>query len=140
MTSPSFESLTEPQLCEQFYAADEFVNRQEIEAEAWQLIKQRDKLQHGKFKLQERQDNARTALMEALTASGHLSPVEIHGRLEEINAQVLKRLLNGWVESLPDHEKDRRFAELCNELIIQRVSPCNGGWHFAARHRNYRNF
>lgn len=101
--------------------ATEIVNRLEIEDLALKLIGDREKLPEIEVKRQERLDNARTALMEALTASGHLSRIEITGNLEEINEQVLTRLLNGWKKSLPEHEKARRFAELCNELTIQEI-------------------
>jgi hypothetical protein len=102
-------------------AATELFDRQAVETEAWRLIEERAQLSPIAVARQERQDNARTALMEALTASGHLSRVEISGTLQEINAQVLQRLLNGWDSSLPVHEQHRRFAEICNELVIQKT-------------------
>lgn len=105
----------------EFLDAKILVAREELESEAWALISDRSSQSHPEVRMLERQDNARTALMEALTASGHLSRVEITGELDEINAQVLSRLLNGWDESLPGHEKQRRFAEIVNELYIQRV-------------------
>lgn len=98
-----------------------FFDRQEIEAQAQELIETRDRQPNVVVLRQEYMDNARTALMEALTASGHLSRIEISGSLEEINRQVLNRLLNGWDEALPGHEKERRFHELCEELIIQKT-------------------
>jgi hypothetical protein len=101
--------------------ASDIIDRKEIESQAWALINQRDSLPVPKVFKHERRDNARTALMEALTASGHLSEVRISGSLEDINSQVLGRLLNGWNDNLPFHEKQRRFAELCNELVIQEV-------------------
>jgi len=100
--------------------ADPF-DRQAIEAEAWQLIRQREQRPTVEVYFPERRNNARTALMEAMTASGHLSRVEISGSLDGIKAQILSRLLNGWDEHIHPHEKDRRFTELCNELFIQRV-------------------
>lgn len=115
------EQLIQQPMHEGIHAVAEFIDRQQIEGKAQELIRQREQLPLVEVKRQEYQDNARTALMEAMTASGHLSRVEISGTLEEINAQVLSRLLNGWNEFLPSHEKDRRFAELCNELIIQKV-------------------
>ncbi|MBX4199797.1 hypothetical protein KW789_02805 [Candidatus Saccharibacteria bacterium] len=104
-----------------FYPDSYFIDRAKIEAEAWQLIENRDQMPVAGVNRQERRDNARTALMEALTVSGHLSRVEIEGTLAEINHQVLSRLLNGWDEKLPFHEKQRRYAELCNELFVQEV-------------------
>ena len=106
---------------EGIHAAAEFFDRELIEAEAQELIESRHRLPAPEVRHQERQDNARTALMEALTAAGHLSTVEIEGKPAEINAQVLSRLLNGWDENLPRHELRRRFAEICNELVIQKV-------------------
>ena len=102
-------------------SAAELYDRSDIEAEAWDMIKSRGYLPVVETSERERHDNARTALMEALTASGHLSRVEISGSVEEINAQVVGRLLNGWDEALPVHEKMRRFAELCEELTIHKV-------------------
>jgi len=94
----------------------------EIEREANWLIDQRNSRETPPVHHQERRDNARTALMEALTASGHCSIIEIHGNTaEEVNQQVMSRLLNGWDESLPQHEKQRRFYEICEEIIIQKV-------------------
>lgn len=101
--------------------ARQLIDRQQLEAEAWALLAGREVVPEVEVPHQEFQDNARTALMEALTASGHLSRVEISGSLEEINGQVLSRLVNGWDWSLPAHEKERRFAELCNELLIQAI-------------------
>ncbi|HUC95742.1 MAG TPA: hypothetical protein VMR76_02155 [Candidatus Saccharimonadia bacterium] len=66
--------------------------------------------------------NARTAMTEALTASGHLSRVEVTcDTLEEVNAYMRHLVLRGWKEDLPDHEKRRIFFELCEELIVERT-------------------
>ncbi|HSX46972.1 MAG TPA: hypothetical protein VLF87_03225 [Patescibacteria group bacterium] len=92
-----------------------------IEAEAWNLIQTREHFDGVEMEQQEYHDNARTALMEALTAAGHLSRIEITGTIEDINRQVLSRLLKGWDDSLPVHEKERRFLEICEELTIQRL-------------------
>lgn len=104
-----------------FFEAAALFNRDCIEAQAYELLANRYTIPEVYVDIQERRDNARTALMEALTASGHLSEVRLTGNVEQINRQVLSRLLNGWDESLPTHEKSRRFAELCNELFIQQV-------------------
>lgn len=101
--------------------ADSLFERAEVEAEAWQLIENRHEQPVVEVPRQERRDNARTAIMEAITESGHLSTVEITGSLEEINQQVLNRLLNGWSDTLPLAERNRRYAEICEELIIQRT-------------------
>ena len=113
----------EPLSHDGIYAVDELggITRETVEAEARELIRTRDQVPKVVVQEQEYQDNARTALMEALTASGHLSVVELSGEFEETNTQVLRRLLNGWDESLPQHEQARRFAEICNELFIQKT-------------------
>ncbi|HSX45336.1 MAG TPA: hypothetical protein VLF39_04515 [Candidatus Saccharimonadales bacterium] len=102
-------------------AAYEHFDQNSVEAEAWRLIQNRETLPIVEVQPAERHDNARTAIMEALTASGHLSRVEITGTLDEISNQVTNRLVNGWDDSLPWHEKQRRFAELSNELVIQKT-------------------
>lgn len=67
--------------------------------------------------------NARTALFEALTASGHLSRVELDGGydIDQLHTQIIERLLNGIQLHLPAHELARRRAELIEELAIQEV-------------------
>ncbi len=103
-------------------ASDEFLLDQAvIEVRAQALIDSRHEQPEVPVYMSEYRDNARTALMEAMTLSGHLSVVEISGTLEEINQQVLNRLLNGWNDNLPEHEKKRRFAEICEELVIQET-------------------
>jgi hypothetical protein len=106
-----------------------FFDRGQIEAQAQELINNRESISEPEVSSQEYKDNARTAIMEALTASGHLSTVILEGRIEEIEAQLLGRLLNGWDESLPNPEKDRRFAEICNVIIGQktRLAIIEGG-------------
>lgn len=96
-------------------------DREQIELEAQSLIESRAKIDQSEVFAQEYKNNSRTAIMEALTESGHLSRVVLSGSLEEIEAQMLSRLLNGWDDNLPKHEKDRRFAELCNVLYGQKV-------------------
>jgi len=102
-------------------SADKLISRDHIEANAVLLIQQKEHLPTIAVKSQEYSDNSRTAIMEALTASGHLSRIEITGTITEIHDQVLARLLNGWEGSLPKHEQNRRFAELCNELTLQQI-------------------
>jgi len=106
------------------FDVDHLIDPAEIEQTAKTLLDSRNVLATPEIKLQERQDNSRTALMEALTASGHLSRIEITGSLKEINAQVLARLISGYDESLPKHELKRRFAEICEELRIQKIHEC----------------
>ena len=101
--------------------ANEFIDYALIENQARQLIESFQPRPKSELK-QEYRDNARTAIFEALTASGHISEIEITGTLEEVNKQVLDRLLNGYYDpGLPEHEKKRRFREICEELIIQEV-------------------
>ncbi|HSW66926.1 MAG TPA: hypothetical protein VLI54_07360 [Bacillota bacterium] len=102
-----------------FQVAYEQFDRETIEREAHALVDGHSEFMSKSAEMYH--DNARTSIWEGLTASGHLSRIEIRGSLEEINAQVLKRLLNGLRDDLPAHEYQRRFAELCNELIIQRL-------------------
>jgi hypothetical protein len=122
------EQIDEPALYEAaprhegIHAASEFVDRACIEAEAWRLIAERTHMPDVPVGKAERRDNARTALFEALTASGHLSPVEIDGPdVDTINHQVLNRLLNGWSDKLPAHIKLLRFYEICEELTTGRI-------------------
>lgn len=119
-TALSPEITVEPDV-RTILAGKELYSAQEINAQADLLIAER-KDQIYDVPYSEYRDNARTALMEALTASGHLSRVEIIGQsVEDINQQVLSRLLNGYDQSLPQHELDRRRAEIEEELLIQKT-------------------
>lgn len=115
------ESKPELESIAPLWAANQLIDRDSIELRASQLLQERDQQPLAEVPHQEYHDNARTALMEALTASGHLSRVELSGSLQDINQQVLNRLCNGWSNSLPEHEKARRYLELCEELIIQQL-------------------
>lgn len=121
MKTEIWSQAEQPPPAEAFYSADELCDRFEIERQANWLICHRQEWVGAPVGRQEYVDNARTALLEALTASGHWSPVELTGSLEEINHRLLTRLLNGWDEALPGHEKERRFLEICEELTIQQV-------------------
>ncbi len=102
-----------------FRGAYEQHDRAQIEAQAQHLIDNHSEV--IPMSNEEYRANARTAIWEGLTESGHLSRIEITANtVDEINAQVLNRLLNGLHSGLPAHEYKRRFAELCTELIIQR--------------------
>jgi len=101
-------------------SAEHFIDRFAIEQEAAALI-ERHQAKESILPPAEYLNNARTALFEALTASGHLSRVEFEGTLEEVNQQVLERLLNGYSDDLPLHERQRRFMELCEELLVQQT-------------------
>lgn len=116
-TSATIEAkTTRPEIV----AASEVIDRGMIEETAMLLINNHEQLErnpwHG-----EAEDNARTALFEALTASGHLSTIELGGAAAEANRQVLARLLNGLSDDLPEWEARRRFYEICEELIIHEV-------------------
>lgn len=99
-------------------AASEVVDREMIEKRAVQLI---DTFSPEAKELRplEAEANSRTAIFEALTASGHMSRVELHGRQDEVHQQVILRLLNGFYRpGIPDHERARVFQEICEELTI----------------------
>lgn len=108
--------------------ADEIADRTAIEAQAWELIdayETRPKV----LRENEAEDNARTALFEALTASGHMSVVELGGDQIEVHHQVVQRLLNSYFrEDIASHERERNFAELCEELTVQATyeAICRG--------------
>jgi len=105
------------------HGADTMVDRSLVEQHA------RDLLEHATggnteygYKTEKTYcDDARTALFEALTASGHLSRVELEGSLSEIHSRMLYVLLNAYDDSLPDHERERQFQELCEELTRQEI-------------------
>lgn len=103
--------------------AESYVDRQAIEAQAHELIAiARGSRVEAKKTESTYFDDARTLLFEALTASGHLSLIEVHGQdLIDINNQVLTVLLNGWNDALPVVEQERRFMEICEELTIQEI-------------------
>ncbi|TAH33007.1 hypothetical protein EYC58_02525 [Candidatus Saccharibacteria bacterium] len=91
-----------------------------IEQRAWQLVAQHSRPQK-RLAFNEAEDNARTALFEALTQSGHVSRIELEGDPELVHAQIIERLLNGYDPELPEHELRRRFMELCEELVDYEV-------------------
>jgi hypothetical protein len=101
--------------------ADEVVDRSMIEALAWQLIENYEATPKA-LRENEAEDNARTALFEALTASGHMSVVELEGDQREVHQQVVQRLLNSYFRpNIPAEEQARNFEELCEELVVQTV-------------------
>lgn len=102
-------------------SADCYIDRTLIESQAHELIAGRDRLA-VEYKTKETYRNdARTALFEALTASGHLSTIELTGSLDEIHGMMLSVLLNSYSDTLPAPERRRQFQELCNELTRQEV-------------------
>lgn len=113
--------IEEVRAVEAVAGGDFLLDQAAIEARAQELIDSRNEQPEVPVYRAEYRDNARTALMEAMTLSGHLSVVEITGSLDEINQQVMSRLLNGWNDNLPEHEKKRRFAEICEELVVQET-------------------
>lgn len=119
-----FEVLTNPlehKLNSEFTHADDVVDRLAIETQAAELIANKHRTAPEYKTAQTYYDDARTLLFEALTASGHLSVVRTSGTLEQIHAQMLNILLNAYSENLPEHERRRRFQEICEELTIQAV-------------------
>ncbi len=105
----------------QLRSVDEYVDREAIEAYASDLIMNRAQIQREYKTTKTYHDDARTALFEALTASGHLSRVELSGELEEIHMSMLQVLLNAWSDENPPAERARQFQELCNELSRQAI-------------------
>lgn len=102
-------------------ATDNIIDRSMIERQANELIDNR-KLVETEYKNEKTYiDDARTLLFEALTASGHLSVIETSGTLQEIHATMLSVLLNSYSDTLPEHERRRRFQEICEEITIQTV-------------------
>jgi hypothetical protein len=97
--------------------AREHFDTQQLEDEARALIAAREKIEHDNW-ADEPEINARTALFEELTAKGHLSRIVFEDEVELSNRRTLKRLLNGWSDNLPQWEKDRRLAEIVEELIV----------------------
>lgn len=100
---------------------NEAIDRNSIEDQAHELIQSRSRIEAGYKTNQTYLDDARTLLFEALTASGHLSKVEISGPLQEIHKSMISVLLNSFSDSLPAHEKRRRFQEICEELTLQAI-------------------
>ncbi len=113
-TSEKLIERTRPRL------ACEIYDQPTMEQQAWLLINSRDQIEHDRWE-QEPSINARTALFEALTAKGHLSRIEFNEPPELTNQRTLQRLINGWADSLPDWEKQRRFSEIVEELTIHEV-------------------
>lgn len=102
-------------------AADEAIPRAQVEAQAHQLVEAFTPVEK-QLRPNEAEDNARTALFEALTASGHLSTVELPGDIDDVHRQVVTRLLNGYYRpNIESHERDRVFQEICEELTIQQT-------------------
>lgn len=100
--------------------ASELYGMQGLERRAAALVESRPRLEHDDWQL-EPEINARTAIFEELTAKGHLSRVEFDGHPEIANQRSLRRLVNGWSDSLPDWEMGRRLYEIVEELTIHQV-------------------
>lgn len=101
--------------------AAELYDLTEVRQRAAELIQAQSEIRHDSWE-REPEINARTALFEALTAKGHLSVIESDEPLEHVNQLTLRRLLNGWDDRLPQFEKDRRFSEIVEELVIHQVA------------------
>ncbi|MBP9738349.1 hypothetical protein KBD20_01535 [Candidatus Saccharibacteria bacterium] len=102
-------------------SSDGVVNREQVELYAADLLYNHSTIESGYKNSQTYHDDARTALFEALTASGHLSRVELSGSLDEIHQTMIQVLLNSYSPDLPAHERERQFQELCEELTRQEV-------------------
>jgi hypothetical protein len=100
--------------------ARDHYNVEFFEVRATQLIDGRKNVEHDNWS-GEQKLNGRTALWEALTAKGHLSRVVFEGDREQINKGILQRLLNAHSDNLPEWEKDQRFYEIVEELLVQQV-------------------
>ena len=100
--------------------ADAIINRRDIELHAIELIANKSQNPNYTKDVEFYKNDARTALFEALTASGHLSVVESErASLDEIHKIMLGVLISGWSDNLPEFEKRRRFQEICEELTTQ---------------------
>jgi hypothetical protein len=84
------------------------------------LINGRQEIQHDTWEMEPDQ-NARTSIMEELTATGHISVIEFDEDVDSVNQKTLRRLLNGWNDKLPEWEKERRFSEIVEEMIIHQT-------------------
>lgn len=111
------DMIHEPQL----YSADRYVDRAEVEAQAYELIANREHIVAEYKTGQTYQDDARTAVFEALTAEGHLSPIQLTGSLDEIHRMMIIVLLNNYSRNVPEAERRRNFQELCSELTRQVI-------------------
>lgn len=111
------DMIHEPQL----YSADRYVDRAEVEVQAHELIASREHIVAEYKTGQAYQDDARTALFEALTAEGHLSPIQLTGSLDEIHRMMIIVLLNNYSRNVPEAERRRNFQELCSELTRQGI-------------------
>lgn len=118
----------------ELFSVDEYVNRQLIEEQASLLIQNRALVEAVYKDSHIRHNDARTTLFEALTASGHLSRIEITGTLDEIHSTMLSVLLNGWNPNLPEQEVQRRFQEICEELTIQQIERAKESGQIPMQH------
>jgi hypothetical protein len=100
--------------------ADAIIDRQSVEAQAVELIATVSQNPNYNKNIEFYHNDARTALFEALRASGHLSVVKSkRASLQEIHETMIRVLVGGWSNTLPEFEKRRRFQEICEELTIQ---------------------
>ena len=100
--------------------ANEIIDYGEIEQRAREVLAAHISPEK-KISVEEYENNARTAIFEALTSSGHSSRIEFVGDIHTVHEQIMTRLLNGYDKSLPQHELDRRFAEICEELAAYEI-------------------
>lgn len=96
----------------------EVFDRSRIEARADELLAFRERNEYLPLS-DEAGNNAVTALFEELTAAGDLSVLRFDGDQNEVHRDTLARLLNGFYEGMPEWERRRRYAEICEELQVQ---------------------
>jgi len=111
----------QPTIDQQTVLANEVLDVAEIRREAMLLIDQHKQINHDSKMPIEEHNNSYSALMEELTASGHLSSLEFVGDMDEVNQQTLTRLLNATLIDMPNWEMKRRFHEIVEELTIHRA-------------------
>lgn len=100
--------------------ADLIIDREAVENQAIELIAMASQNPNYSKNTEFYHNDARTALFEALRASGHLSVVKSkRTTLQELHKTMIGVLVGGWSDALPEFEKRRRFQELCEELTIQ---------------------
>jgi hypothetical protein len=105
---------------QEFMHADAIIDRQAIELHAVELIANLSQNKNYLKNTDFYNNDARTALFEALRASGHLSVVESkHTSVDDLHKTMLGVLVSGWSDQLPEFEKRRRFQEICEELTTQ---------------------
>lgn len=97
--------------------ANQVFDVEEMRLFAMHLVDQWDGPQYIPMQ-NEREFNARTSIMERLTASGHLSSVEFEGDMDEVFDQLFSRLLNAITTQSVGWEQKRNFHELVEAIQV----------------------